>query len=73
MRNLAENKWHVSYISLYQATCQSDRCLEYADEDNAIPLLKDGDHLTADGSRLLVSRLPGLSKLESLSDKLRPD
>jgi len=73
MRNLAENKWHVSYISLYQATCQSDHCLEYADEKNGIPLLKDGDHLTADGSRLLVRRLPGLSKLESLDDKLRPD
>jgi peptidoglycan/LPS O-acetylase OafA/YrhL len=66
MRNLAESRWHVPYVSLYQATCESDRCLEYADEKNGIPLLKDGDHLSEDGSRLLVRRLFGLRKLDCL-------
>jgi peptidoglycan/LPS O-acetylase OafA/YrhL len=66
MRNLAESKWHVSYVSLYQATCESDRCLEYADEQNGVPLLKDGDHLSEDGSRLLVRRLFRLGKLNCL-------
>ena len=70
MRNLAANIWHVSYVSLYQATCESGRCLEYADEKDGIPLLTDGDHLSEDGSRLLVRRLAGLGELNFLQDKL---
>jgi peptidoglycan/LPS O-acetylase OafA/YrhL len=66
MRNLAENRWHVVYISLYGATCEGDRCLEYADEKNRIPLMKDGDHLTKDGSRFLVSRLFRFGELDCL-------
>lgn len=72
MRNLAENRWHVFYASLYQATCDSDRCLEYADEQNGVPLLKDMDHLSADGSRLLVRRLVRLGELECLTGNLPP-
>jgi len=73
MRNMAANRWHVSYVSLYRATCESGRCLEYADERDSIPLLTDGDHLSKDGSRLLVRRLAGLGELEFLQDKLPPD
>jgi hypothetical protein len=72
MRNLAENRWHVFYASLYQAACESNRCLEYADEQNGIPLLKDADHLSEDGSRLLVRRLFRLGELERLNDHLPP-
>lgn len=72
MQNLAENKWHVSYASLYQATCDSDGCLEYADEKNGVPLLKDGDHLSQVGSTLLVRRLFRLGELESLNGHLPP-
>jgi peptidoglycan/LPS O-acetylase OafA/YrhL len=64
MRNLAENRWHVDYVSLFQATCQSDRCLEYADDKNEIPLLKDGDHLSEEGSKFLIRRLSGFGKLD---------
>jgi peptidoglycan/LPS O-acetylase OafA/YrhL len=67
MRNLAEDRWHVFYVSLYQATCESDRCLEYADEKNGIPLLNDADHLSEDGSRLLVHRLFRLGELDCLN------
>jgi peptidoglycan/LPS O-acetylase OafA/YrhL len=70
MRSLAANRWHVSYVSLYQATCESGRCLEYADEKDGIPLLNDGDHLSEDGSRMLVRRLAGLGELDFLQDKL---
>jgi hypothetical protein len=63
MRNLAENTWHVDYVSLFQVTCESDGCLEYADDKNEIPLLKDGDHLTEEGSKLLVQRLSEFGKL----------
>jgi peptidoglycan/LPS O-acetylase OafA/YrhL len=73
MRDLAANNWHVSYVSLYQAICESGRCLEYADENDAIPLLSDGDHLSKDGSRLLVRRLAGLGALDFLQDKLSPN
>ena len=72
MRTLAESRWHVSYVSLYQATCESDRCLEYADEQSGIPFLNDADHLSEDGSRLLVRQLFRLGKLECLNDKLPP-
>jgi hypothetical protein len=67
---LAEKRWHVFYVSLYQATCESDRCLEYADEKNGIPLLNDADHLSEGGSRLLVRRLFRLGELDCLNDKL---
>jgi peptidoglycan/LPS O-acetylase OafA/YrhL len=70
MRNLAANRWHVSYVSLYQAICESGRCLEYANEKDGIPLLNDGDHLSEDGSRLLVRRLASLGELDFLQDKL---
>jgi peptidoglycan/LPS O-acetylase OafA/YrhL len=70
MQNLAENSWHVLYVSLYRATCQSDRCLEYADERDGIPLLKDEDHLSEAGSKFLVFRLSRLGELDGLNEKL---
>ena len=63
MRNLAENTWHVDYVSLFQATCGRDSCLEYADDKNEIPLLKDEDHLSEEGSKFLVQRLSEFGKL----------
>jgi peptidoglycan/LPS O-acetylase OafA/YrhL len=72
MRNLAENSWHVPYISLYKAACGSDRCLEYANQRNTIPLLNDGDHLSEAGSRLLVRRLARRGELDWLREKLFP-
>jgi peptidoglycan/LPS O-acetylase OafA/YrhL len=69
MQNLAENSWHVLYVSLYRATCQRDRCLEYADEKDGIPLLKDEDHLSEAGSRFLVRRLSRLGELDGLNDE----
>ena len=64
MRTLAEHTWHVDYVSLFEATCDSDRCLEYADDKNEIPLLQDGDHLSEEGSKFLVRRLSGFGKLD---------
>jgi len=63
MRNLARNTWHVEYASLFRATCESDRCVEYADDKNETPMLKDQDHLTEEGSKFLVHRLSGLGEL----------
>ncbi len=54
---LAANTWKVPYLSLYKATCNTGVCIEYADADNKVPLMYDGDHLSPLGSVLLVSRL----------------
>lgn len=69
MQNLAENKWHVCYASLYKATCGRDGCVEYADEKNGIPFMRDGLHLSEEGSDLLVQRMLQLGDLECLNDK----
>lgn len=69
MRKLAENTWHVCYASIYRATCQAGRCLEYADEKNGVPLMLDEVHLSKDGSALLARRMMGLGELECLDDK----
>jgi peptidoglycan/LPS O-acetylase OafA/YrhL len=73
MRNLAENRWHVFYVSLYEAACEGGHCLEYADEQKGIPLLNDADHLSKDGSRLLVRRLFRLGELEYLNNNSLPN
>jgi peptidoglycan/LPS O-acetylase OafA/YrhL len=64
LQNLAENTWHVEYVSLFQATCESDRCVEYADDKNETPMLRDRDHLTEQGSQFLVRRLSRFGKLD---------
>jgi len=66
MRNMAEKTWHVSYVSLYRAICENDRCIEYADPKKEIPVLSDADHLSAGGSRLLVCRLVRRGELDWL-------
>jgi len=63
MRDLAEHEWHVEYVSLLEATCKGNLCSEYADDKNEIPLLKDQDHLSEEGSKFLVRRLSGSGKL----------
>lgn len=69
MQNLAASKWHACYVSLYKATCQGDRCLEYADNEKRIPILSDADHLTQGGSILLISRLSRGGQLDCLHEK----
>jgi peptidoglycan/LPS O-acetylase OafA/YrhL len=69
MRDLAENSWHVCYASIYKATCGGDRCIEYADEKNGIPLMRDEVHLSGEGSELLARRMLRLGSLGCLDDK----
>jgi hypothetical protein len=69
MRDLAKNTWHVCYASLYRATCETGRCLEYADEKEGIPLMLDEVHLSEVGSELLSRRMAELGELECLDDK----
>jgi peptidoglycan/LPS O-acetylase OafA/YrhL len=47
-------KWHVVYLSPWQESCGTGNCLQYADEQNDVPMLIDTNHLTNKGSELLV-------------------
>jgi peptidoglycan/LPS O-acetylase OafA/YrhL len=67
MRNLAKD-WHVCYVSIYQATCEGDHCVEYADEKKSIPLLSDEVHLSVSGSKFMAHRLSGLGELECIGE-----
>jgi hypothetical protein len=57
MQRLAAGTWHVPYISLYQAICTGEDCVEYADAAHEIPLMNDIGHLNEFGSALIVRRL----------------
>jgi hypothetical protein len=63
LQSLAENTWHIRYISLIQALCDSRSCLEYADHGHTVPMMYDRDHLSHDGSVLVVRALVASGKL----------
>ncbi len=54
MAALAQTRWHVPYISVYKDLCEP-QCPVYAAP--LVPLLLDGDHLTAAGSILLAKAI----------------
>jgi hypothetical protein len=66
LESLAEDSWHVIYVSLYKAICNDGVCTEYADAGHTIPLMFDTDHLSEAGSFLVVRRLIEQGKLEWL-------
>jgi peptidoglycan/LPS O-acetylase OafA/YrhL len=57
MQMMASTTWHVPYISLYQAICDHEGCVEYADSAHEIPLMNDIGHLNQFGSALVARRL----------------
>ena len=57
MQSIAENTWHVPYISLYREICGANDCAEYADTAHRIPLMSDTNHLSEMGADLVVRRL----------------
>jgi peptidoglycan/LPS O-acetylase OafA/YrhL len=63
MQHLAENVWHVRYVSLYQELCSANGCAEYADTAHKIPLMDDDNHLNQFGAHLVVRRLVAQGKL----------
>ncbi len=50
LQKMAESRWHVSYVSLYQAICHRNVCTEYADSGHTIPMLSDDHHISEAGS-----------------------
>jgi peptidoglycan/LPS O-acetylase OafA/YrhL len=67
--NLALNVWHVPYISLYNAICVNNNCIEYSDAAHKTPLMFDLGHLNGPGSLLIVQRLRNQGKLRVLIDR----
>ena len=57
MQDMAENVWHVRYISLYQELCTANGCAEYADAAHKIPMMDDDNHLNQFGANLVIRRL----------------
>jgi len=57
MQSLASSTWHVPYISLYQAICNGEDCVEYTDAAKQVPIMNDEVHLNEFGSALIVRRL----------------
>lgn len=64
MQTLGTTTWNVPYVSLYRATCDERGCAEYADPGEAIPLMRDGDHLSKEGAALIVKHLIASGELQ---------
>lgn len=64
MQSMAENVWHVPYVSLYQEICGIDGCAEYADAAHRIPIMDDDNHLNQFGANFVVRRLVAEGKLQ---------
>jgi hypothetical protein len=42
---------------LYRAICDEKGCIGFADAAHSVPLMFDTDHLSPEGSRMVVQRL----------------
>ena len=61
MATLAEDTWHVPYVSLINLLCDKQGCTQYAAEH--VPLQSDYGHLTKAGSILAATRIVALGVL----------
>jgi len=57
MKQRAEVSWKVHYVSIIDAECPKGECLRYADTSNRVPLMGDDNHLSNEGSVLVVRKL----------------
>jgi hypothetical protein len=63
MQRMANDVWHVRYISLYQEICGVNGCAEYADASHKIPMMDDDNHLNQFGANQIIRRLVAEGKL----------
>jgi peptidoglycan/LPS O-acetylase OafA/YrhL len=63
MQRMANDVWHVRYISLYQEICGVNGCAEYADASRKIPMMDDDNHLNQFGANQVIRRLVAEGKL----------
>jgi hypothetical protein len=57
LRAVVKDKWQAPFVSLYDSLCEGDRCIEYADVAQTVPLMNDRDHFNPSGSLFVVHRL----------------
>ena len=63
LQSLADKVWHIRYISLIRTLCNAESCLEYADRGHTVPMMFDRDHLSYEGSVLVVRALVAKGQL----------
>jgi peptidoglycan/LPS O-acetylase OafA/YrhL len=63
LRADVEGKWHLPFVSLYNALCEGGACIEYADAARTIPLMNDEDHFNPPGALFVVRRLVASGEL----------
>ena len=56
-QELADNTWHVRYVSLYKALCDQQDCAEFADDALLVPVLFDDDHFSKEGALMTIHRV----------------
>jgi peptidoglycan/LPS O-acetylase OafA/YrhL len=63
LESLAKNAWHVPYISLIKAMCTAKVCVQYADQEERVPLMFDSNHYSNQGSVRVVQTLLSTGRL----------
>jgi peptidoglycan/LPS O-acetylase OafA/YrhL len=54
---LVQDKWHLTFISLYDALCDpAGKCAEFANVQQGIPLMNDSHHLNRFGAQFAIQR-----------------
>jgi peptidoglycan/LPS O-acetylase OafA/YrhL len=64
LRAVVRDKWHMPFVSLYDALCERGTCIEYVDAARTIPLMNDRDHFNPSGSLFVVHRLLANGELQ---------
>jgi peptidoglycan/LPS O-acetylase OafA/YrhL len=68
MRSLVEDKWHMPYISLYDALCDpAGKCIEYADAQRGIPMMDDSHHFNRYGAEFAIRKTIDLGEWNQTS------
>ncbi|WP_058186246.1 acyltransferase family protein [Terracidiphilus gabretensis] len=68
LRALVQDKWHLPFISIYDALCDpAGKCVEFANEQQGIPLMDDSHHLNRFGAHFAIQRTIDLGQWNQVS------
>ena len=57
MKHGVADQGKTRYFSFFDALCGASRCIEYSDSANTIPLLRDTNHFTREGSEMIGEKM----------------
>jgi peptidoglycan/LPS O-acetylase OafA/YrhL len=66
MQRVAEDEWHVRYVSLMSLQCPGGVCIDYADPAQQLSLMKDDNHFSNAGSMLMAKKILALGDMETV-------